>query len=296
MTGLHPTGDRALRRLVTTALEEDLGELGDLTGAMVLTDSDGSAVVVAREPGVLSGTDCVRETFAQIDPGVKVAPERADGDRFERGDVVLTVSGPMRSLLAGERVALNLLGHLSGIATQTARYVDRVAGTGVAVADTRKTTPGLRAVEKRAVLAGGGVNHRFGLHDAIMVKDNHVGLAGGLAQVHARLAAGRRHMVAVEIEVDTPEQLDTLLRLEAQHPVCHAVLLDNFTPEQVAEAVGQVRTHASPLVVEVSGGITLDTIRAYAEAGPDLISVGALTHSVRCLDLGLDVPQDEGSP
>lgn len=290
MSSWAASADRAARRVVTTALEEDLGDVGDLTGATVLPDADGSAVAVAREEGVLSGIGCVREVFAQVDADVTVRPECADGDRIGPGDAVLSVSGPIRSLLAGERVALNLLGHLAGIATATADLVDLVADTGVAVADTRKTTPGLRALEKRAVLDGGGVNHRFGLHDAIMVKDNHIGLAGGLEAVHARLVAKRRHMVAVEIEVDTLEQLTTLLRLEGAHPVCHAVLLDNFTPEQVGEAVQVVRAHSPSLAVEVSGGITAETIRAYAEAGPDLISVGALTHTVRCLDLGLDLP------
>lgn len=293
MNDLSTPSDRIARRVVSTALAEDLGEYGDLTGSAVLPDTDGSAVVVAREAGVLSGIRCVVETFAQLDPNVKVGPNILDGDAFAPGDVVLTVSGSMRSLLAGERVALNLLGRLSGIATATRHLAEVVADTGVAVADTRKTTPGLRALEKRAVVDGGGVNHRFGLHDAIMVKDNHIGLAGGLEAVHARLAMNRRHMVAVEIEVDTLEQLDTLLRLERERPVCQAILLDNFSPAQVREAVAAVHSHPAPLVIEVSGGITAETIRAYAEAGPDLISVGALTHSVRCLDLGLDLPPTE---
>lgn len=280
----------SIARVVATALSEDLGEAGDLTGAAVLPDRDSSAVVVAREGGVLSGLDGVVETFAQVDPDVKVSSYATDGERLTPGQEVLGVAGPIRSLLSGERVALNLLGRLSGVATATRRLVDLVEGTGVQIADTRKTTPGLRALEKQAVLAGGGVNHRFGLHDAIMVKDNHLGLAGGLEAVHGRLVANRRHMVAVEIEVDTLDQLDTLLSLERARPVCQAVLLDNMTPDQIREAVGAVRAHPMPLVIEVSGGITAETIRGYAEAGPDLISVGALTHSTRCLDLGLDLP------
>lgn len=294
MTAPTRTTDPALTRVVATALAEDLGEVGDLTGTTVLPDVAGSAVVTAREPGVLSGLAGVVETYAQVDPAVQIDLHLDDGTRLEPGSEILTVTGPIRSVLAGERVALNLLGRLSGVATSTAHLADLVAGTGAAVADTRKTTPGLRVLEKRAVLHGGGVNHRFGLHDAIMVKDNHIALAGGLDAVHARLVERRRHMVAVEVEVDTLEQLERLLELERAHPACHAVLLDNFTPAEVSRAVALIRSHRAPLTIEVSGGITEKSIRAYAEAGPALISVGALTHSTRCLDLGLDVPPNQG--
>ncbi|WP_018155063.1 carboxylating nicotinate-nucleotide diphosphorylase [Demetria terragena] len=290
------SSSRALQRVVSTALAEDLGEVGDLTGITVLPDREGQAEVVFREPGVISGIDCVRETFAQLDDSVNVTARLSDGDTIAPGSVAIELSGPLPSLLAGERVALNLLGRLSGVATGTRQAVEQVAGTGVQVTDTRKTTPGLRALEKRAVLDGGGVNHRFGLHDAIMVKDNHIALAGGLDAVHERLARRRRHMVAVEVEVDTLAQLTRLLTLERDHPSCHAVLLDNFTPDQVREAVSLVRKHPAPLTVEVSGGITAESIRSYAEAGPDLISVGALTHSARCLDVGLDARTLQGSP
>lgn len=290
------TFDPQLEQVVRTALAEDLGAAGDLTAAAVVPeDAHAQAQIVAREDGVLSGVDAVTTTYALVDPRIEVTWLGQDGRSVSPGSVLATVRGPARGVLTGERVALNLLGRLSGVATATAELVHLVDGTGVGIADTRKTTPGLRALEKRAVLHGGGVNHRFGLHDAIMVKDNHIGFGGGLAAVLRRLADQPRHMVTVEVEVDTLQQQLQVLQFDADRiacglrPVCHAILLDNMTPGQVAEGVGRARSHPAPLVVEVSGGVNRETVRPLAEAGPDLISVGALTHSARCLDVGLDL-------
>lgn len=285
-----------LQRVVRTALAEDLGLVGDLTSQVTVpADAQGTAYVVAREPGVLAGTAAGDATFAEVDPAVVVVWQVRDGDSFESGTVIGSFSGSARSILTGERTALNLLGHLTGIATRTAGFVELVSGTPAVIADTRKTTPGLRALEKAAVIAGGGVNHRFGLHDAILVKDNHIGLGGGLVPVLDRLAAHASHLVRVEIEVDTLDQLATLLKYDGQRlsegrpPVVHAVLLDNMGPDELAEGVAMVRAHAAPLVVEASGGVREETVRGLAQAGVDVISVGALTHSVRNLDLGLDL-------
>lgn len=285
-----------LTRVVATALEEDLGLAGDLTTlATVPPSAAGTAYLVARAPGVLSGRHAVDETFRQVDEAVKVTWHAADGDAFPARMTLAEFSGPARSILVGERTALNLLGHLSGIATRTASFVRLVEGTRARIADTRKTTPGLRALEKRAVTHGGGINHRFGLHDAILVKDNHIGLGGGLDKVLDRLASRTGHLVRVEIEVDTLDQLEQLLAFDADRcerglpPVVHAVLLDNMSPAQAHDGVERVRRHTAPLVVEVSGGVDETSVRALALAGPDIISVGALTHSVTVLDVGLDL-------
>lgn len=282
-------------RIVATALAEDLGPVGDLTSLVTVpADAFGSADIVAREAGVLSGVAPAQAAFRAVDPATSLTWQLRDGDRLGPGDIVATLTGPSRAILTGERTALNLLGHLSGIATRTAGLVALVDGTGARIIDTRKTTPGLRSLEKDAVVHGGGANHRFGLYDAILVKDNHIALGGGLSAVLERLSARAGHLTPVEIEVDTLEQLEVVLAFDAdriaagQRPVVTAVLLDNMSPELVAQGVARVRRHPSPVVVEVSGGVTEATVRALAEAGPDVISLGALTHSVRCLDLGLD--------
>lgn len=284
------------QRLIDVALAEDLGQVGDLTTRLTVPASArGTATVVSREAGVLSGTGIAAAVLHTVDPDLALHWLVGDGDRLEPGTAVLRIEGTSRSILTGERVALNFLGHLSGVATRTRGFVDLVAGTGARIVDTRKTTPGLRALEKAAVLDGGGVNHRFGLHDAVLVKDNHLGLGGGLEAVLRSLARGTGHLVRVEIEVDTLDQLDRVLEFDAarlaagEQPVVHAVLLDNMTPEQVAAGVARVRSHPAHVVVEVSGGVTETSVRALAQAGPDVISIGALTHSVRCLDLGLDL-------
>jgi len=268
--------------LVRTALREDLGRAGDLTtDAIVPADAFGQARFVAREPGVVSGVDVVARVFAVLDPAVALHAAVPDGAPVVAGTVVATVEGPLRAILTGERTALNLLCHLSGVATATARLVGLVAGTGATIVDTRKTTPGLRALEKAAVRDGGGSNHRFGLDDAILIKDNHLAVAGGIAPAVAAARRRAGHLVKVEVEVDTLEQLDEALAAGAD-----IVLLDNFAPAELREAV---RRSAGRALLEASGRIDAATVRAVAESGVDLISSGALTHSAPILDIGLDI-------
>lgn len=268
-----------LHDLVAAALEEDLAPLGDLTASLLPPGATVDAFVVPRSQGVLAGVAAATETFAQVDRTVRVEWTGADGDRLAAGHSVARVSGPLASVLTAERTALNFLGHLSGVATLTRRYVDAVAGTGARIRDTRKTTPGLRALEKAAVRAGGGVNHRGNLSDGILIKDNH--LAGmSIAEAVAaanRLWPGR----AVQVECDYLDQVRQALDAGAD-----LVLLDNMSPSEVAEAVALVDRRC---LVEVSGGVSLHSAPAYAAAGADLIAIGALTHSAPVLDLGLDV-------
>ena len=267
---------------VAGALAEDLGLAGDVTtDAVIAPEATASAVFAARKPGVIAGLQVAAATFRHLDPAVKIQVFTPDGEAVEPGKVIARASGNARALLTAERVALNFLGRMSGIATLTRRYVDAVAGTRAQIADTRKTTPGLRAFEKYAVRAGGGMNHRIGLFDAVLIKDNHIAVAGGVGQAVAAARARVGHMVKIEVEVDTLDQLGEAL----QHHI-EAVLLDNMTPDQLAKAV---RIVAGRAVTEASGGVNLDTVRAIAEAGVDLISVGALTHSATVLDIGLDI-------
>jgi nicotinate-nucleotide pyrophosphorylase (carboxylating) len=230
---------------------------------------------------VISGVAVLERVFALLDPRVRVEIAVGDGGAVEPGTTVATISGPLRAILTGERTALNFVGRLSGIATATARLVALVAGTRATIVDTRKTTPGLRALEKAAVRHGGGANHRFGLDDAILIKDNHVAVAGGIVPAIAAARARAGHLVKIEVEVDTLEQLDQALAHGAD-----IVLLDNFSPAQLREAVARTAGRA---LLEASGGIDATTIRAVAESGVDLISVGALTHSAPALDVGLDL-------
>ena len=272
----------AVREAVARALAEDLGVLGDLTStALIPSDAIGTGHFVARVPGVLAGTAVATEVFAQLDSAVTVDWAAADGDRLAAGQRIGTVTGPLRSLLTGERSALNFLGHLSGIATLTRAHVDAAASAGgrCRIRDTRKTTPGLRALEKAAVRAGGGVNHRGNLSDAVLVKDNHLRHCGIVDAVER--ARSRWPGVVVEVEADTLDQV-----AEAKAAGADLVLVDNMTPDEVARAVG-IAGGAMP--VEVSGRVTLDTVAAYAAAGADLISVGALTHSAPVLDIALDL-------
>lgn len=285
-----------LDRLIDTALAEDLGQPGDVTAAVVIPeDATGTAYLVGRDRGVLSGRTVVERVFAHVDHDVEVRFHLQDGDTITPGAAIAEVHGNARSLLAGERTALNLLTHLCGVATQTRRVVERVADLGTAVVDTRKTLPGLRAVQKQAVVHGGGTNHRFGLYDAIMVKDNHIGLAGGLQATLERLAEHRRHLLPVEVEVDDLDQLRTVLAFDAERvtdglrPVVQAVLLDNMDAATATEGVRLVRAHPAPVLVELSGGITEETARELAESGCDALSIGSLTHSVIGLDIGLDL-------
>jgi nicotinate-nucleotide pyrophosphorylase (carboxylating) len=272
---------QAVQKAVSDALAEDLGLSGDITtDATVARDATADAVIASRQDGVISGLDLAAAAFSALDDGVRFAVVSPDGARVKRGDIVARVSGSARAILTAERVALNYLGRLSGIATLTRRYVDAVSGTGAAIVDTRKTTPGLRAFEKYAVRCGGGRNHRTGLFDAILIKDNHIIAAGGIDAAIERARAYAGHMVKVEVEVDTLEQLARVM----EHRV-DAVLLDNMTPGTLREAVKMVAGRA---LTEASGGVNLSTVRAIAETGVDLISVGALTHSAPVLDLGLD--------
>ncbi len=267
--------------LVRAALLEDLGRAGDLTSdATIGPDQTARVALVSREQGVVAGTDCARLAWELVDPRIVVSDLLPDGSRVQPGTVIGTISGPARGLLSGERVALNFLGHLSGVATGTATIADAIAHTGAKVADTRKTIPGLRALQKHAVKAGGGSNHRFGLDDAVLIKDNHIAVAGGVAEAVRRAKAGVGHLVKIEVEVDSLSQLAELLPLGVD-----AVLLDNMGPDLVREAVAMV---AGRLITEASGRITPATAVPLAEAGVDLISVGWLTHSAHVLDIGLD--------
>jgi nicotinate-nucleotide pyrophosphorylase (carboxylating) len=273
-----------LRRVVATALQEDLRYGPDATtAATVPADAVAVGVFAARRPGVLAGLPAVVEVLDNVlgSSGYEVLESRADGDRVGAGDAALTVRAPVRGLLTAERTALNLLCHLSGVATATAAWVDAVAGTRARIRDTRKTLPGLRLLEKYAVRCGGGTNHRLGLGDAVLVKDNHVAAAGS---VGAALAAARAAApdLPCEVEVDELDQLDEVLRLGAER-----VLLDNFDVDDTAEAVR--RRGTAPTMLESSGGLALANARAYAETGVDFLAVGALTHSVTALDLGLDL-------
>ncbi len=267
--------------LVRAALLEDLGRAGDVTSdAIISPDAHATVALVSREPGTIAGTDCARLAWELVDPRIVVSDLLPDGSRVEPGTVIGTASGPARGLLSGERVALNFLGHLSGGATGTATIADAIAHTHAKVADTRKTIPGLRALQKHAVKAGGGSNHRFGLDDAVLIKDNHIAVAGGVTQALALAKAGVGHLVKIEVEVDSLEQLAELLEVGAD-----AVLLDNMGPDLLREAVGMIDGR---LITEASGRITPATAVPIAEAGVDLISVGWLTHSARVLDIGLD--------
>ncbi|MBV8636624.1 MAG: carboxylating nicotinate-nucleotide diphosphorylase [Candidatus Eremiobacteraeota bacterium] len=276
-----------IERVVQTALLEDLAHGNDLTtDSIVPVDAQGRAAVVARAPGVLAGLDAALLAFELLDPGgVRATRVRSDGERIERGDTIVELEGRGRTLLTGERTMLNLLCRLSGIATATRALVDTVAGTRAHIVDTRKTAPGLRALEKYAVRCGGGSNHRFGLDDAVLIKDNHLALAGSIREAVARVRAVTGHMVKIEVEVDTLDQLG-----EALAEPIDAVLLDNMSPATLTEAVRIVNGR---VLTEASGGIRPETIRAVAESGVDLISAGYLTHSAPALDLGLDITVSE---
>lgn len=279
---LPPLPALTVAQLVETALLEDWGRTGDITSQNVIPASaKAHAVIRAREAGILAGLDLVEAAFGANGSGLQVTRHKQDGDRLQPGEDVATIEGSARALLAAERVALNYLGHMSGIASKTAHLVALVAHTKAQICDTRKTTPGLRAIEKYAVRAGGGANHRFGLDDAIMIKDNHIAVAGGITPALRAAQNGAGHMVAIEIEVDTLAQLDEALAAGAQ-----IILLDNMTPAQLADAVTRNQDRA---VLEASGRVSQDTVVGIAESGVDYISVGGITHSAQTLDLGLDI-------
>jgi nicotinate-nucleotide pyrophosphorylase (carboxylating) len=268
---------------VTRALEEDLGRAGDITSiATVPEDAPGRGVLNARQAGVVAGLPLVAASFKRLAPDIEIVPHARDGATITGRTKLLTISGNARAILGAERVALNFLGHLSGIATTTAEFVRRIAHTKARVICTRKTTPGLRALEKYAVRCGGGFNHRFGLDDAMLIKDNHIAVAGGITAVLKRAKAAAGHLVKIEIEVDSLDQLKEVLAVG----LADVVLIDNFDLDAMRKAVTLV---AGRLVIEASGGITLETAAAIAETGVDYLSSGALTHSVTNLDVGLDI-------
>lgn len=278
---ITPLPDLLVEPVVRMALAEDLGRAGDLTSeACVPAGANLSVAWVARKPGVLSGLSCARLSLHALAPDARFEALAQDGEDIAAGQVLARAKAPARAILSAERTGLNLMGRLSGVATLTRAYVDAVAGTGARITDTRKTTPGLRQLEKYAVRCGGGVNHRFGLDDAILIKDNHVAACGGIrpALERARRAAG--HLVKVEIEVDGLDQLEEALPLTPD-----VILLDNFS---LADLRAAVALTAGRLTLEASGGVDLTTVRAIAETGVQVISVGALTHSATVLDIGLD--------
>lgn len=273
--------DLLVEPVVRLSLAEDLGRAGDVTAqACIPEGARMRAAFVARKPGVLAGIACVRLSLLAMDPDARIDLKLKDGDAFEAGTVLAEADADARAFLAAERTALNLLGRLCGVATLTRAYVDAVAGTRARIADTRKTTPGLRALEKHAVHCGGGATHRFGLDDAILIKDNHVAVCGGVGEAVRRARAAVGHLMKVEVEVDGLGQLDEAL---AERP--DVIMLDNFSLADLRAAVART---AGRVVLEASGGVSLETVRAIAETGVDVISVGALTHSAPQLDVGLD--------
>ena len=278
---ITPIPDLRIAPIVRAALAEDLGRAGDVTSqACVPAEARLSVIWAARRPGVLAGLDCARLALAELAPEARFNALARDGDTLSPGQVLARAEAPARAVLAAERTGLNLMGRLSGIATLTRAYVEAVAGTGVRITDTRKTTPGLRQLEKYAVRCGGGVNHRFGLDDAILIKDNHVAACGGIRPALERARAAAGHLVKVEIEVDGLDQLAEALPLSPD-----VIMLDNFSLSDLRKAVAMT---AGRVTLEASGGVDLKTVRSIAETGVQVISVGALTHSAPGLDIGLD--------
>ena len=267
---------------VRRALDEDLGRAGDITTqATIPASSIAHTVIAARETGVIAGLPLAEAAFHMIAQGIRFTPRLGDGTLVQAGDVIAEIEGSARAILSAERVALNFLGRMSGIASLTQRYVDAVSGAEARIVCTRKTTPGLRAFEKYAVRCGGGSNHRYGLDDAMLIKDNHIAVAGSVKQALQAAKAAAGHLVKIEIEVDTLAQLHEVLAEGAD-----VVLLDNMDIKTLKQAVALIE---GAMLTEASGGVTLDTVTAIAETGVDMISVGALTHSPRVLDLGLDI-------
>jgi len=267
--------------VVRQALEEDFGRAGDITSDLIVpSDRRIQARLVARKPGTIAGLIAAECAFALVDPSLAVNIETPDGSKAETGALLATIEGSARSILTAERVALNFAGHLSGVATATRALVDAVAGTRARIVETRKTTPGLRTLEKYAVRCGGGFNHRFGLDDAVLIKDNHLAAVGGIGPAIEAVRLGLGHMAKIELEVDSLAQLEEALALSVD-----TILLDNFTIDDLKRAVAATSGRA---VLEASGNVTLATVRAIAETGVDYISSGAITHSAPNLDVALD--------
>lgn len=266
------------------AFAEDLGLAGDITSNLTIPEDVRShAAIVARKPGRIAGLPIAEAAFRRLDPDISFETVITDGGDVETGSRIARMKGKARTILSAERVALNYLGHLSGIATATRAYAQAIEGTSAKICCTRKTTPGLRAFEKYAVLAGGGANHRFGLFDAVLIKDNHIAASGGIGTAIERARKGTGHLVKIQIEVDRLEQLEEALR----YPI-DAVLLDNMSAEELRKAVEMCWERN--IILEASGGVTLDTVHVIARTGVDMISSGALTHSAPVLDIGLDFP------
>ncbi len=277
----HPP---SIKDLIRQALAEDGTDV--TSEALIPADTTTTAIMRAREDGVIAGLDVAIMTFQLVDPTLQITAHQSNGDFVSKRDNLLSITGSARAILKAERVALNFASHLSGIATLTRRYVDAVSGTKAHILDTRKTLPALRTLQKEAVLAGGGTNHRFGLDDAILIKDNHIAVAGSIAAALECAKQSKANVNFIEIEVDTLDQLQEVLAYHNTHGGVDIVMLDNMTPAQLKEAVNLVDGR---LQTEASGGVTLDSVRAIAESGVDRISIGALTHSVRALDIGLDI-------
>ena len=278
---MSPSSTDVIRR----ALAEDLGP-GDITSeCFIPADHRSSARIIAKENAILAGTEVARDVFRQVEPAIEITIRKNDGEAISPGDLILTTTGPTRALLSGERTALNFLQRLSGIATLTRRFVDAVSGTKAVILDTRKTTPGLREFERLAVRAGGGVNHRFGLFDRVLAKDNHLAITGDAAGLQRAIdeAKNRAPDIRIEIEADTLDQVRLLCDLRG----VDIILLDNMTNDQLREAV-QIRGDKK-ILLEASGGVNLDTVAAIAATGIDQISVGALTHSARAIDLSMEI-------
>jgi nicotinate-nucleotide pyrophosphorylase (carboxylating) len=277
----HPPHNLLIEPIVRHALDEDLGRAGDITSELTIeAHARATAKLVARKAGTIAGLVAAECAFRLVDPALKFTYEMPDGSTVAAGTMLAVIEGPARAVLTSERVALNFAGHLSGVATATHALVEAVAGTKARIVCTRKTTPGLRVLEKYAVRCGGGFNHRFGLDDAILIKDNHIVAAGGIRPAIERVRAGVAHMTKIELEVDTLEQLEEALALGVD-----TILLDNMPPDILRRAVAMAKGRA---VLEASGNVTLATVRAIAESGVDYISSGAITHSAANLDLGLD--------
>ncbi|MBS0490596.1 MULTISPECIES: carboxylating nicotinate-nucleotide diphosphorylase [unclassified Phenylobacterium] len=278
---IAPIPDLLIQPVVSAALAEDLGRAGDVTAqACIEAHARLTAVFAARQNGVVAGLACARLAVLALDPAAKFEAMVADGYEVQPGEVLAKVEANARALLSAERTALNLLGRLSGVATLTRDYVQAVAGSGARIADTRKTTPGLRHLEKYAVRCGGGINHRFGLDDAILIKDNHVAACGGVGEALRRARAAAGHLMKIEVEVDSLAQLEEALPHRPD-----VIMLDNFSLEDLAKAVAMTGGRTT---LEASGGVNLQTVRGIAASGVQVISVGALTHSASVLDIGLD--------
>jgi nicotinate-nucleotide pyrophosphorylase (carboxylating) len=281
LTNTRPPHPLLLEPIVRHALEEDLGRAGDITSELTIpTGQTAYAKFVSRKPGTIGGLVVADCAFRLVDPSLTFSTEVLDGSTVEPGTTLATVRGSARSILTGERVSLNFLGHLSGVATATRALVDAVNGTKARIVCTRKTTPGLRVLEKYAVRCGGGFNHRFGLDDAVLIKDNHLAAAGGIKPAIERVRAGLGHMAKIELEVDTLAQLEEALALGVD-----TILLDNMKPADLKRAVAAAKGRA---VLEASGNVTIATVKEIAETGVDYISSGAITHSAINLDIGLD--------